>query len=132
MRNFDRSSTFNKKSSYESRGESRRDGPRSFNKGRDSRGGDSPNYRGRDAGRFGRNDPDHPFEKRMHLVTCEKCGERCQVPFKPTGDKPVYCSICFRKEGSSESRGSSTGGSSIDLKEINKKLDKIMEALDIK
>ena len=65
-------------------------------------------------------------------MTCEKCGERCQVPFKPTGDKPVYCSICFRKGGNSSERSTSTGGPSLDLREINEKLDKIMEALDIK
>ncbi len=31
----------------------------------------------------------------MHQVTCNDCGVRCQVPFKPTGERPVYCSECF-------------------------------------
>jgi len=31
----------------------------------------------------------------MHRATCAECGEICEVPFRPTGDKPVYCSNCF-------------------------------------
>ena len=41
------------------------------------------------------------FEKQMHEVTCDECGKRCEVPFKPSGDKPVYCSDCFEKRGDS-------------------------------
>jgi len=32
-------------------------------------------------------------------ATCAECGHTCQVPFKPTGSKPVYCNACFRKQG---------------------------------
>ena len=35
---------------------------------------------------------------KMHDATCNKCGKRCQVPFRPTGERPVYCSDCFEKE----------------------------------
>lgn len=35
---------------------------------------------------------------KMHDATCNKCGKRCQVPFRPTGERPVYCSDCFGKE----------------------------------
>jgi len=28
-------------------------------------------------------------------VACATCGKPAQVPFKPTGDKPVYCKECF-------------------------------------
>lgn len=31
----------------------------------------------------------------MHKATCSECGKPCEVPFKPTGDKPVYCNDCF-------------------------------------
>jgi len=31
-------------------------------------------------------------------ATCAKCGKECQVPFKPTGGRPVYCSDCFEKQ----------------------------------
>ena len=30
-------------------------------------------------------------------VTCADCGTKCQVPFVPRNDKPVYCSDCFRQ-----------------------------------
>ncbi|MBU1164092.1 hypothetical protein KKA15_00845 [Patescibacteria group bacterium] len=32
----------------------------------------------------------------MHHAVCDKCGKDCEVPFKPTGDKPIYCSDCFK------------------------------------
>ncbi len=64
------------------------------------------------------------FEK--HIATCDKCGARCELPFKPTGEKPVLCSDCFRKEGPSRP---SRNDSNDDLKEINRKLDKILDLL---
>lgn len=35
----------------------------------------------------------------MHRAICAECGDGCEVPFKPTGDKPVYCSNCFKRDG---------------------------------
>ncbi len=35
--------------------------------------------------------------KKMFSAQCASCGDRCEVPFRPTGDKPVYCSFCFEK-----------------------------------
>ncbi|MBS3149664.1 hypothetical protein J4455_03145 [Candidatus Woesearchaeota archaeon] len=75
----------------------------------------------------------------MHDVTCDKCKKQCQVPFRPTGDKPVFCSDCFRKnEGSSSNFGSrnqdrpfKSGMSSEEFDQINEKLDKIIQALEI-
>jgi CxxC-x17-CxxC domain-containing protein len=78
--------------------------------------------------------------KTMHPATCEKCGSRCEVPFKPNGRKPVFCSNCFVRDESRDSRPSfdrrdarpSFGGSpdvSAQLKAINEKLDMIIEAL---
>jgi len=32
----------------------------------------------------------------MHETTCSACGKRCEVPFRPTGQRPVYCKDCFR------------------------------------
>ncbi len=40
-----------------------------------------------------RNNRDRPAQ---HRAVCAKCGKTCEVPFKPTGDKPVYCSECFK------------------------------------
>ncbi|MEW6662982.1 MAG: zinc-ribbon domain containing protein [Bacillota bacterium] len=33
--------------------------------------------------------------REMHPAVCASCGHTTQVPFKPTGEKPVYCSDCF-------------------------------------
>jgi len=33
--------------------------------------------------------------RQMHPATCDRCGERTEVPFAPRGDRPVYCSVCF-------------------------------------
>jgi CxxC-x17-CxxC domain-containing protein len=64
----------------------------------------------------------------MTDVICSTCGKDCQVPFKPTSSKPVYCDDCFSKK---EKGGSSRGPSNKDLEVINEKLDKIMAALKI-
>lgn len=34
--------------------------------------------------------------REMFDVTCDNCGQETQVPFKPRGDKPVYCAECFK------------------------------------
>ena len=85
------------------------------------------------ARRFDRGSSDRP-EKRPRLemfeATCDKCGKRCEVPFKPRGDKPVYCSDCFRNSDSFES-GARSNSSSSEIDQINKKLDKILKALKI-
>jgi CxxC-x17-CxxC domain-containing protein len=46
----------------------------------------------------------------MHSAVCATCGKRCEVPFRPTGDKPIYCSFCFEKEGGAPSRRGDSGG----------------------
>ena len=35
--------------------------------------------------------------REMFSATCSSCGQEAQVPFQPSGDKPVYCSTCFEK-----------------------------------
>ena len=37
--------------------------------------------------------------RQMFSATCASCGKEAQVPFEPRGDKPVYCSDCFRSQG---------------------------------
>ena len=34
-------------------------------------------------------------EREMHPAVCAQCGKDTTVPFRPRGDKPVYCSDCF-------------------------------------
>jgi CxxC-x17-CxxC domain-containing protein len=35
----------------------------------------------------------------MHSVICAECGNQATVPFLPRGDRPVYCSDCFSRQG---------------------------------
>ncbi len=35
----------------------------------------------------------------MFDAVCDECGKDCKVPFRPTGNKPIYCSQCFEKKG---------------------------------
>lgn len=62
----------------------------------------------------------------MTTVTCDSCGAECQVPFKPSSDKPVYCDACYGK-----SKVKSNDNTSKELELINKKLDRIIEALEL-
>lgn len=42
----------------------------------------------------------------MFDAVCANCGRDCRVPFRPTGDKPIYCSECFEELGNGrEDRG---------------------------
>ena len=95
---------FNRENSF-GRGESRRSG----------------GYDRRDSGR-GRQD------HQMHEVICDSCGKKCEVPFRPTEGKPVYCNDCFKKPESSERRGGSSRNNDLDA--INAKLDKILSILE--
>jgi len=36
-------------------------------------------------------------ERIMHKATCADCRKECEVPFKPSGERPVYCKECFSK-----------------------------------
>ena len=35
--------------------------------------------------------------REMFTATCSSCGQSAQVPFQPSGEKPVYCSACFEQ-----------------------------------
>jgi CxxC-x17-CxxC domain-containing protein len=80
----------------------------------------------------------------MHDATCDECKRPCQVPFRPTGDRPIYCKNCFDKRGGGREAGRFAGAagnvnpdgfSQNDIKTqlamINIKLDKVMKALDL-
>jgi len=98
MKNFDRYSKFSKE-----------------NSGRSG---------GKDSKRFDRRDSrERSFKKQMHEVTCDKCGRRCEVPFKPTAGKPVYCSDCFR-EGKASSRYSERDSKRFERKDYNRSRDR--------
>ncbi|MFA6281551.1 MAG: CxxC-x17-CxxC domain-containing protein [Candidatus Omnitrophota bacterium] len=42
-------------------------------------------------------------ERIMYKAVCADCRKECEVPFKPSGERPVYCQPCFsrRKAGNS-------------------------------
>lgn len=90
-------------------------------------------------------------DNESHNVICDKCGKECEVPFKPTSGKPIFCRRCFKdKEGSSsyddskrnydtqpdsrdnrrDYRESDNNTKSSQLDEINRKLDEIIEMLN--
>ncbi|MBU3925722.1 hypothetical protein KJ763_00940 [Patescibacteria group bacterium] len=71
-------------------------------------------------------------DRQMYNVVCDKCGKNCQVPFKPTAGKPIFCDSCFKQDGS----GSGSGGGSRDSEKImdqinllNVKMDKLIGIL---
>ena len=51
--------------------------------------------------------------RQMYQVVCAQCGKQTEVPFQPRGDRPVYCSDCFRAQngGGSSSYGGRSSGS---------------------
>lgn len=36
--------------------------------------------------------------RQLFEVDCSSCGNKAQVPFKPSGDRPVYCRDCYMKQ----------------------------------
>lgn len=62
------------------------------NYGQSDRGGDRRSFSG-------------GGDRQMYQAVCSKCGKDCRVPFMPSGDKPVYCSDCFERNGPSASSG---------------------------
>lgn len=37
-------------------------------------------------------------QREYFLAICGECGKEAQLPFKPRGDRPVYCSDCFGQQ----------------------------------
>jgi CxxC-x17-CxxC domain-containing protein len=128
-----------------------RDGFKNFSDRGGFGGPSRPRSFGGNRGGFGGN---RNSDRQMFSAVCDKCGQDCQVPFQPTGEKPVYCSNCFEKtsgrEGSSERNfgggnrdfgGGSRRYESRDTKDyqqdntrseieaLNKKLDRILDIL---
>ncbi|MDP6600402.1 MAG: hypothetical protein QF798_03120 [Candidatus Woesearchaeota archaeon] len=112
---------------------------RNFDRRRSGRGRfDRPSGRfggrGRDRGRSGRfGGRDRRSERHeMHSAICDKCGNDCEVPFRPTEGKPIYCDDCFKDKnkeaGSRSEMGKPINNEKFD--KINKKLDRILRILE--
>lgn len=50
-------------------------------------------------GRGGYGGGGRPME--FHKAICAECNKECEVPFKPSGDRPVFCKDCFSKRKNS-------------------------------
>jgi len=121
---------------------------RNFSRGRSGRGRSDrnrPSFGGRDRGSDrgrgrdrdrdrGRGRDRRSERPEMHPVTCDKCGKDCEVPFRPTQGKPIFCDDCFkdksREAGSRSEMGKPINNEKFD--QINKKLDKILNILEEK
>lgn len=101
-----------------------------FNRDRNNRGGGfRPGFNDRGSNRG-------PVT--MHKAVCDNCGKECEVPFRPTSGKPIFCSSCFedkrgsrreRFEGGGRDNGTSKPQNNIQLEQLNQKLDKILNIL---
>jgi CxxC-x17-CxxC domain-containing protein len=47
--------------------------------------------------RYGGGGSRYDQPRQMFPAVCAECGKDTEVPFEPRGDKPVYCSDCYRK-----------------------------------
>lgn len=41
---------------------------------------------------------DYRPQRKMFPAICAECGKATEVPFEPRGDRPVYCSDCYRNK----------------------------------
>ncbi len=109
-----------------------------------SKGGDRGGFGG--GNRFSKRPWDGP--KEMHKAVCAKCGKTCEVPFRPSGDRPVYCHDCFDKTKSNTPTGNFSrnegNGNTFPKREFNapsaprqdgnttnKQMDEIRHQLDV-
>jgi len=93
----------------------------------------------------------------MHKAVCDECGQNCEVPFRPTQGKPIFCSNCFSaqkgndngdrspRRDSRDSRGfgdrkpatnnfgSNNGNNDVtkQLELLNQKLDKLVKSIEV-
>jgi len=75
----------------------------------------------------------------MYRAVCSRCGKDCEVPFRPTTGKPVFCSQCFegrdngrgdnRRDDRDGNRGGGTDQLQGKLTNIEAKLDRILAIL---
>jgi CxxC-x17-CxxC domain-containing protein len=103
------------------------------------------NFNDRRGGFKKRWDSDRRGPSMMHKATCAECGKECEVPFRPTGDRPTYCSDCFAKKRADGElppkrefndrpsfRGSSGGNDDMkkQINELAAKIDRLVNAVE--
>ncbi|MFH1207128.1 MAG: CxxC-x17-CxxC domain-containing protein [Patescibacteria group bacterium] len=72
-------------------------------------------------------------DRQMFSATCDDCGNPCEVPFRPTDGKPVFCKSCFETKGGRKPRESSAPSKQgpDQFASLHAKLDKILSALSV-
>lgn len=69
-------------------------------------------------------------ERRGFPAVCDNCGNDCEVPFRPTPGKPIYCSNCFKgKDGQGSPSHTNSGISQEQFDALNTKIDQILQIL---
>jgi CxxC-x17-CxxC domain-containing protein len=70
-------------------------------------------------------------DRQMHDAICDACGASCQVPFRPTGEKEIFCDTCFavKKKDFAPKKSKDSGETLAQLKMLNEKIDKLLEIL---
>lgn len=89
-------------------------------------GGQNGGRRDYDRDRGGRSEKPRFNDRQMHNAICNKCGKNCQVPFKPTGDKPIFCNDCF---GKGDGKNKSSNEAVEQIKVLSAKIDKLIMML---
>ena len=46
------------------------------------------------------------MDRQMYPVVCAQCGKDAEVPFRPRGDRPVYCGDCYSQQRDRPGAGS--------------------------
>jgi CxxC-x17-CxxC domain-containing protein len=117
-------------------------------------GGDRPRFGGPKrsfGGGFGGGNRAGGAPAGMHPAVCSDCGDECEVPFRPTGERPIFCGKCFgAKKGDFDgSRAPSrdydrpsftpraaapaaadNGAMTRELQNVNSKLDQLIRAVE--
>ncbi len=88
---------------YNNRGSSDRGGFKGGDRGARTGGSD---FKKRSFG----NDRGGDREVTLYKATCADCHKVCEVPFRPNGEKPVFCRDCFGAKRGNEERGDDRGG----------------------
>lgn len=84
-------------------------------KGNSGKFGSKPKFGGGDKSSMGNKKFDGSREHtggsgQRFPATCSQCRKSCEVPFRPSGDKPVYCADCFSQRLTESNRGEDRGG----------------------
>jgi CxxC-x17-CxxC domain-containing protein len=101
-----------------------------FKKPYNSRPGSKPNTT-----RPARRDRDEAMQK--FDTVCSKCGKACQVPFRPSNTRPVYCKDCFGAPQSAKEKatrfpiqeGKSVADLTRQIAAMNTKIDTMLRIL---